>query len=139
MKLFRIACLVAVSFAFLRNVSGQSFVNLNFEQSIVVSSNYDSEFGIYIGTANVLGWTGYLGANKETAILYNNFTLGNAGIDVVGQGVGAIEGQFTLVLQPGFDPFGSGQMLMLLCLKREECHSMLNLYNSKLQSLAVFR
>jgi hypothetical protein len=109
MKLFRIACLVAVSFAFLRNVSGQSFVNLNFEQSIVVSSNYDSEFGIYIGTANVLGWTGYLGANKETAILYNNFTLGNAGIDVVGQGVGAIEGQFTLVLQPGFDPFGSGQ------------------------------
>jgi hypothetical protein len=104
MKLLRFACLVVVSFALSRNVFGQDFVNLNFEQSTVVSSNYDDLFGFYYGTANVPGWTGYTGTNQVTTILYNSPTLGSAGISVVGPAFTDIQGQFTLLLQPGQRP-----------------------------------
>lgn len=112
MKPSHIIYYMAISFSFIRNVSAQNFSDLDFEQSVVVSSNYNSEAGFYYGTANVPDWTGYLGANLETTILWNNLTLGNASIDVVGPVLGAIQGQFTLVLQPGGDPFGSGQSVV---------------------------
>jgi hypothetical protein len=113
MKTLRIVCFAAITLVLLRNVSGQSFIDLNFEQSKIVSSNYDSEFDIYYGTAIVPGWTGYLGTNLDTTILWNNGTLGNASIDVISPGGpgGAIEGKFTLWLQQGGgNPFVSASM-----------------------------
>jgi hypothetical protein len=65
-------------------------------------------YSVYTSDA-IPGWTGYLGRTQVTDVLYNDFTLGNASIDIVGPGDGVIEGQYSVVLQPGFDPFGSSQ------------------------------
>src|SRR5208282_1927888 len=40
---------------------------------------------------------------------FDNYTLGEASIDITSYGPDVIEGQYSVVLQPGFDPFGSGK------------------------------
>lgn len=56
-------------------------------------------------------WTGYLGTNQVAQVLHNDMTLGNASIDILGPNwslYGRIEGQYTVVLQAGRDPFTGG-------------------------------
>jgi hypothetical protein len=56
------------------------------------------------------GWTAFLGTNQVTQVLQNNATLGNASIDIWGPNwSGMIEGQYTVVLQPGRDPVAPSQ------------------------------
>jgi hypothetical protein len=96
MRLRSIGWLVVVLIALSQNAFGQAFVNLDFEQSTIVSSNYDSEFGFYYGTANVPGWTGGLGTNL---FLYNDLSLGSPSVTLVGTGWGSIDGAFSMMLQ----------------------------------------
>ena len=86
-----------------------TFRNLDFE-----SANLPPiQFGGPVSTLDAIpGWRAFLGTTQVTQVLHNNLTLGNASIDILGpySSFGRIiEGQYTVVLQPGFDPSGSGQ------------------------------
>lgn len=88
----------------------QGFINFNFE-SANLPSIPAGQYGGEVSTADAIpGWTAYLGTNQTTQVLQNNLTLGNASVDILGpdwNGYGIIQGQYTVVLQPGADPFGS--------------------------------
>jgi hypothetical protein len=53
-----VSFLVLLACSASQNASGQAFINLNFEQSTIVSSSPTS-FGFSSGIANVPGWTEY--------------------------------------------------------------------------------
>lgn len=103
MKLKRIACFVTVSLALLRNVSGQSFVNLNFENAIITpdpSSPYYPD-AVYASDA-IPGWTatGFIGPND---ILYNGASLGATSVSILGANgyPPALDGNFSIYLYGG--------------------------------------
>jgi hypothetical protein len=99
-------------FAFSLGAQAQGFLNLGFE-SASLTPVPAGQFGGPVPISEALPyWIGYLGGDQVTQVLQNNFTLGNASIDILGPDWsfgGIIEGQYTVVLQPGLDPFGSGQ------------------------------
>jgi len=103
-----------VSLVFLRNATGQDFQNLDFE-SANLSPVPPGQFGGFVSITNALpGWSGYLGLNQVTSVWQNDLSLGAASIDILGPDwnlSGIIDGQFTVVLQPGLDPFGSGNIV----------------------------
>ncbi len=108
MKRFRIILFVFVSLACLRNVSGQSFVNLNFESSIITSSQPAWWFAGNTGVANMPGWTEFNGwddANYSggASVAYNNQTLDAPGISLWDQNYPnpAIQGKFSVFLYGG--------------------------------------
>jgi hypothetical protein len=111
MKIRFITSCCAFAFALIQSASAQGFINLDFEDAAIVPDPSSPAFayGAVYASDAMPGWTGYLGTTQVTDVLYNDLTLGNASIDIVGQGYGVIEGQYSVVLQPGFDPFGSGQ------------------------------
>jgi hypothetical protein len=84
-----------------------TFQNLGFESANLVPVPPD-QFGGEVSSLDAIPyWTGFLGTNQVTQILHNNLTLGEASISILGPNwsFGAmIEGQYTLVLQPGADP-----------------------------------
>ncbi len=88
-----------------------TFVNLNFEAANL-SPVPPGQSGGYVSSLDAIpGWTGLIGTNQVTQVLHNDLTLGNASIDVIGpywSGGGIIEGQYTVVLQPGVNPGGGG-------------------------------
>ena len=96
MKHSRIACFAAVSFALLRNVSGQEFVNLDFESSI--PTNVITENGITFGLAIIPGWTAFLSGSPLGIIRYN-VENDDGGVELVGTGaVPPIQGNYFIML-----------------------------------------
>jgi hypothetical protein len=107
MKIFRNACLIAVSFTLLRNVFGQDFTNLNFEQSTIVSSS-PSGYGFNSGTANVPGWTEYNGYGDVNysggmTVVYNDQTLDDSGVALEGTNyfTPSIKGKYSIFMYGG--------------------------------------
>jgi len=104
MKLRSIVWLVVVSLTFLRSASGQVFQNLDFESanlSPIPAGQFGGEVPI---TDAIPGWTGYLGTAQVSQVLQNDYTLGAASLDILGPNwslSGIIDGQYTVVLQPG--------------------------------------
>jgi hypothetical protein len=103
---------VVISFFILwHDASGQGFVNFDFE-SANLSPVPSGQFGGNVSSSDAIpGWLGFIGTTQVSQVLQNNLTLGNASIDILSPNWdfgGIIEGQYTVVLQPGFDPFGSG-------------------------------
>jgi hypothetical protein len=99
---FDIAALIFICALSVR--SQGTFQNLNFEAANLAPIPA-GQFGGYVPITSALpGWTGYLGSTQVTQVLQNNLTLGAASIDILGPnwsyGV-IIEGQYTVVLQPG--------------------------------------
>jgi hypothetical protein len=103
MKLIRISCLSAVLFAlFVQTVSGQSFVNLDFEQA-----------GFYVSPTPVNGWGDSIDPNlafhgwtvSNCWTLYNDLTLGTPAIDLIGpnfpnaMGLSPLQGSYSVMLQ----------------------------------------
>jgi hypothetical protein len=87
-----------------------TFQNLDFESANPVSAGNPADPNQVTFASAFPGWTGYLGTTQTTLALYNDSTLGLASIDLYGPGEpDVIQGQYTAVLQPGLDPFGSGQ------------------------------
>jgi hypothetical protein len=82
-----------------QNVGAQGFVNLNFESSEIVTSNYSSFLGSYYGTANVPVWTGYSspGSSGANLFTYNDPTLGTPSAALVG--TYALDGTWSMLLQ----------------------------------------
>jgi hypothetical protein len=87
--------------------SGQAqgtFRNLDFE-SARLEPILPGSFGDRVPITDALPfWAGYLGTEQVTEVFQNNLSLGGASIDVLGpywSYGGIIDGQYTLVLQPG--------------------------------------
>ncbi len=87
-----------------RSGHAQGFVNLNFEQSVLISSNYDSVNNFYTGTAFVPGWL----RNGTNLFLYNLVSSGTPNVTLVGKGLpeGSIDGAFSMQLEA----FGYGNI-----------------------------
>ena len=100
----RISCFAVISLILLQRACGQEFQDLDFE-SASLSPIPPGQFGGEVSITNALpGWTGFLGTFQVSQVLQNNFTLGLASIDILGpvwSYGGIIEGQYTLILQPG--------------------------------------
>ena len=99
--------LVVVSFYVSLNVSGQNFVNLDFEDSIITSSQ-PFYGGFNIGMANVPGWTqnnGWGDANYPggASLIYNNQTLDSPNVSIWDTTYPrpAIEGNYSIFLYGG--------------------------------------
>jgi hypothetical protein len=96
----------AIPFMLVQVCSGQIFVNLDFEQANL-SPVPPGQYGSFVPiTKGLPGWTGYLGTNPVTQVLQNNYTLGDACIDIIGPSStsGIIEGRYTVVLEEGVPP-----------------------------------
>jgi hypothetical protein len=109
MKLSRTACFVAVSFALLRNVFGQSFTNLNFESAHLVPIPGNPYHEVQFSQA-FPGWTGTVGGIPMTGALTNTVYLDTAGIAIIDHNWtnspglysgGLIEGNYTAILMSG--------------------------------------
>jgi hypothetical protein len=113
MQFFKSFCLglIIICSAFTLQAQG-TFQNLGFESANLTPI----PSGLYGGPVSTLdaipGWKAFLGTTQVTQVLQNNITLGDASIDILGpfSSIGRIiEGQYTVVLQPGGVPFGSGE------------------------------
>jgi len=86
-----------------------TFQNLGFESANLPAIPH-GQYGGSVSSLDALPyWTCFLGTNQVTQVLHNNGTLGNASIDILGpnwSSVVILEGQYTVVLQPGAN--GSG-------------------------------
>jgi MYXO-CTERM domain-containing protein len=106
----KIALLMALLFADQIGFS-QGFLNLNFEQSIIVSSSPSGE-GFNDGIADVLGWTEYNGwadANYSdyTTLIYNDEPLDSPGVCLEGLDYfrPAIQGNYSIFMRGGSTAF----------------------------------
>src|ERR1700722_4826419 len=77
---------LALFFAIAVSAGAQgTFQNLDFESANL--SPPPGQFGSLVPIMNALpGWTGFLGNNQVTQVYQNNFTLGDASIDILGPG-----------------------------------------------------
>jgi hypothetical protein len=92
------------------------FQNLDFE-SANLSPTAVGEFPVYVPFSSALpDWTGYLGTTQATEALQNATTIGDASIDILGPnypvngpfGWGTIDGDYSVLLQPGAVGTGTG-------------------------------
>lgn len=113
------ACFALVSLLALEDVIGQDFVDLDFEQSTILSSTPFPGENLNFGIANVPGWTvsssfGLVSNYSSGAVIgYNNPTLDAPGITLITRdfarlGRPVINGQFSLLLEGGDAPPGYG-------------------------------
>src|SRR5262245_48071266 len=98
---------LALPFAFALRMPAQgTFQNLDFE-SANLQPVPPGQFGGNVSSLDAIpGWAAFIGTNQTTTILQNNLTFGNASIDILGPNWNGflssiIEGQYTVVLQPG--------------------------------------
>jgi hypothetical protein len=96
MKFLHIAYFAAIFFALLRNVFGQGFVNLDFEDANL--SGYSA--GSVPAADAIPGWTAYIGGTPLTNINYNIRTSGGIEVSVIGANSGSIiQGNYYVYLQ----------------------------------------
>lgn len=81
MKLSRIACFVAISFALLRNVSGQEFVNLDFEDATIAPTPVGGSTYPADPAQCFPGWTV---GGSGTVVSYNDLSIGAPAVDLMG-------------------------------------------------------
>jgi len=103
MKRRSIAWLVVISLAFLRNASGQGFVNLNFEDAQIIPIAGSPIYPYAIATTNaLLGWTVYTGASQPAQVItYNAPALGSTWVNLWATNGQQIDGNFSVLLQGG--------------------------------------
>lgn len=82
MKALRLFICVGVLLAISREAFGQGFVNLDFNGANL--SAYGAGGSFVPATDAIPGWTGYLGSSQQTTVLYNNLTIGEAAIAIIG-------------------------------------------------------
>jgi hypothetical protein len=105
MKSIYIRIIVAVMFASSVIASAQgTFQDLNFEEANPVYAG--SPYPAYeVTTASALpGWTVYYGTTQEAVVGYNTESLGATQVDLLGASYGAIEGNYSVLLQGGIEP-----------------------------------
>lgn len=106
-----IVCLLLLYLGCASSLWAQDFQNLDFESANlpVIPSG---QFGGSVSITNAIpSWTGYLGTNQVAQVLQNDFTIGAASIDIFGpdwSSADIFQGQYTVLLQAGGNPFGTG-------------------------------
>ena len=110
MKLLRIAFLVTVLSGLVRNVSGQSFINLNFEFATPTPDPSSPLYPNAVYASNAIrGWTA-TGFLTPTDILYNDLSLGETSVSL--QGVGSflpsLAGAYSIDLYGGVEGPAAG-------------------------------
>ena len=112
MKILRTTYLVVVSFVFLQNISGQGFVNLNFEQAVIVTdpSVPYYPYGVYASNA-LPGWTG-IGFLSPNYITYDDLSLGATSVTLCGTNSqyspSSLDGRFSIDLYGGVEGPAAG-------------------------------
>jgi hypothetical protein len=105
MKTLPIACVFVSSLFVLQNLSGQGFVNLDFNSAQL--SAYGAGPASVPASNAIPGWTGYLGTNQQTMLVYNDESAGSGNLSIIGtncpiSAISPIPGNsYTVVLQPG--------------------------------------
>ena len=104
---------VLTSLAFSQSINAQgTFQNLNFEEANPVAAG--SPYPAYdVTTESALpGWSVYYGGTQEAVVAYNSESLGAAQVTLLGpgntSGVGVIDGNYSVYLQPGTSLQGTG-------------------------------
>jgi hypothetical protein len=102
MKLLRIACFSMASLALLRNVSGQGFVNLDFEDATIAPTPPGGSTFPADPAQALPGWT----IGGATAVVsYNDLSIGAPAIDLMGPnfpnfaGYTPLQGSYSVLLQ----------------------------------------
>jgi len=96
--------LLMLSQPFLVRLEGAAFQNLDFESPrLPLVPIPGDQYGRVPISSALPGWTGLIGTNEQSSVLYNNFFLGSSSIGLLGPGTGTIEGNYTLLLQAGVD------------------------------------
>jgi hypothetical protein len=90
-----------------------TFQNLNFESANLTAIPPGQSGGEVSLSAALPGWNASIGGTPVTQVLQNNLTLGNASIDILGPdwnsvNPGIIDGNYSVFLQSGGTPQGSG-------------------------------
>lgn len=103
MKLQSICWIIALSVALFRNASGQSFVNLDFEDATIVPDASSPYYPNAVFASDAIpGWTatGFIGPND---ILYNSASLGSTSVSILGTSglPPALDGAFSIYLYGG--------------------------------------
>lgn len=86
---------------------GQGFINLNVEST---SLSPNEPPGTVPTATGLPGWTALIGGTPQSTILYNNGTLGNSSVAILGNGNSVnpvIERNFSFMLTAGADPANS--------------------------------
>jgi len=106
MKYSHVIQLVVISFSLLQTVSGQGFVNLDFEEANVPPTPVDT-FGSFVDPALAFpGWTVLPnGSTYGTSVSYNDLSLGGPAISLMGPdfpnrpGYEPLDGSYSVLLQ----------------------------------------
>lgn len=102
MKTSHIIGLVAVSVFLLQTVSGQGFVNFNFESTHLSAGGSPTTVS---ASAAFPGWFVFIGTNSQSSVLYNNATLGDSSVALLAGGsyspVSVFDGSFSALLVAG--------------------------------------
>lgn len=90
----------------LTSAGAQGFANLDFQSANIPNSTSSGSF-VSITDA-IPGWTGYLGTDQQTPVLYNALAIGAANLAILGTNYNypglLIPGNpYTVVLQAGYD------------------------------------
>jgi hypothetical protein len=117
MELRRLIWFAIVFLTFLRSVSGQGFVNLDFESATLVPVPGDNYNGVYFAQA-FPGWTKTIVGGFYPNALYDGTFLDSAGISIIDRsglylpgGGGLIQGNYTAILQSGLGVIGPSIVL----------------------------
>ena len=87
MRILRFVCFVAAPIACLQSVSGQSFVNIDFENTTFTRFLVNSYTGYYATNATVPGWDWlphqtFGNGDPNTTVAFNNLALSAAAVDL---------------------------------------------------------
>jgi hypothetical protein len=98
-------------FSFTQLALAQSFVNLDFNSAYIP---FGTPSGSTVAASDAIpGWTGYLGVNQQTSVLYDTLALGSAEIAILdsnSQVPGIPGNSYTVVLQAGYGGTGVGNL-----------------------------
>jgi hypothetical protein len=93
----KIVLLVMTFMPLVRSASGQGFVNLDFENPILPLNPVNFQVSI---TNALPGWTGYVGNNVVSRVVYDTVSLGAAAISFQdSSGFISLQGQYCVGLQ----------------------------------------
>ena len=120
MRILRFVCFVAAPIACLQSVSGQSFVNLDFENTTFTRFLVNSYTGYYATNATVPGWDWlphqtFGNGDPNTTVAFNNLALSAAAVDLEGTNFfapySAIQGNYSIYLQGASYNGGGGALI----------------------------
>ncbi len=108
---------ILLTLAFVTSVRAQDFQNLDFESANVPVVPPGQSVALSL-SQGLPGWSGYAGTNAVNYMYYNGVSVGSALITLIspttanfGLSNAAIEGNFTVTIDAGINPFGGGSFV----------------------------